>query len=859
MDFQENFALSRPSLIKLEEKQIKTPANNSRNTIVFGHALHQGCSIITDSEHASANRIQAPGIDLSFRLRSFKAGRTQAIEMIGRLWHMHYPATFKFTGGNTTSQYCLELAPAYAGFKNGIVDRAALASLAAVSQSFNNRAQTETLPGDARASISRLLATPVDATRLCCRIAVLYTAAAVAETLGQGLRLSNISDEVSPRTIATFSDWATSLEAATKRGEQPVYIGTRSLDEPEIYSRVARILALNSPKFTTGDLEAPPTVVQMWPEIPGARAYIFAPTDTYGSLTGTVTARDIALYAEYFSRLYGLQDEMADWIQYAMGFATRPAGSGALGTHSAVTMSLPRSALQALVLSPVSQASDTIGSELPSRAMLFPQQTLVAGAMRAATYLASLNITLQAAGGYWLQQGLPTHSKLAHHYNEMVEPGPDGSAAANATLHMAAELGWAGGFAQPWMRITPRGHPNYCLHPVEVEEALPFTTALPATSALLAIIKPVALDAMTSPGTLLTPTAVKGRQSLTDAHYGMLGLENPGQMKNIAFNRVNNLFTFKDAKIRQSYRGQPSDGQFAGHRTELVDHTVGFTLPTLDAVAEAFMAHEKSKGVEWFYEWNIPHSTVSVYAQYVQDAYVPTPLPPTSPVPTAEPMIEVPTTTSQKAGKQPNQEQRKALTELRDVLGADFGSMLDAHSGMASLAGKQLPKATYEANSRTLTGLLTAFEVSMVPYLMESPSELKVFLNWFAIACDDAREWDYRPTSKDQLIQQKALAATLDEATPSDPAADEPPAEPKQQAINLLAAQEPFTISQPDPGEEVAAATRAATGEYVTAGSTLEDFQPTATGSTQTSAAAVAADLIPPRAQPISFTAPPPA
>jgi hypothetical protein len=336
----------------------------------------------------------------------------------------------------------------------------------------------------------------------------------------------------------------------------------------------------------------------------------------------------------------------------------------------------------------------------------------------------------------------------------------------------------------------------------------------------------------------------------------MLGLAVPARPQNIAFNHINSTFTYKDSKVRLSYRQQPSDGQFAGHRSELCDYSVGFILPTLDSVAEAFMAHEKSKGVEWFYEWNIPHTSSIVYTQFVNDGFVP-PRPELHSLP-QEPMVEVPLS-SNAGGSHTAPEARKTLTELRDVLGADFGSMLDAHASMASLAGKQLPKATYEANSRTLTGLLTAFEVSMVPYLMESPAALRTFLDWFMIACDDAREWDYRPTSKDQLIQQRALAATLGEANPFDEAPDAPLPEPRQAAIDLLAAQEPFNLNQPDPLVEAAATTHAATGEPQPPGSTLEDFATATNGSTQTPAAAAPPAHNHSPAQPVGFTAPPPA
>jgi len=806
-----NSALSRPSLIKLNEKQIKTPIHNSKNKINFGHNLHAGCTIISQSDHAAASRMRQTGIDLSFRLRSFRKGSHQSDDTIGRLWSMHYPAHFKFTNATSTSQYMIELAPAYAGFKHGIVDRAALASLAAVSQSFNLRAPTETLPGDTRASISRLLAIPIDATRLCCRIAVLYTAAAIAEATSSGLRLATLADSATPRTIATFSDWATALEAATRRGEQPVYIGTKSLDEPEIYSRIARILALPSPTFTTGDLEAPPSLVAMWPEIPAARAYIFAATDTYGPLTGIVASRDVALYAEYFGRLYGLQDEIADWIQFAMGFATRPAGSGALGTHSNTILSLPASSMQAMVLSPVAQATDFIGREEPSAAMLFPANAMLAGCMRAAVYLAAFNVTMQAAGGYWLDQNIPASARLSLRYRQVIEPGLTGSAAANATLAMAAELGWDAAYSAPWLAVATNGHPCRTLMPIEIEECIPFISALPSNSALLAILKPVALDEIHPPNQLLTPSCVKGRQSTTDAYYSVVGQHFKAKLHNVSYSRLSQTFKLTDSRIRLSYRGKPSDGQFSDFATELDQHSVGFIFPTTDAVIESYMQHKKSEGVEWFYEWNLPHTDTAVYKQFIVDSYSP----PHSEADSTpkEPMVEVPKPPSVQQSPLPPTAMRD-LTQLRDLLGADYGAVLDAHSAMAASAGKQLPQATYEANSRTLTGLLTALQIDMIPFFLEDdPSTLRTFMHWFSNACEDAREWDYRPTSKDQLIQQKALATTILEATPMLSAPPTPPLPPTQQAVTALASQAPFTLAQPDIAVETAAIEHAATGE----------------------------------------------
>jgi len=595
----------------------------------------------------------------------------------------------------------------------------------------------------------------------------------------------------------------------------------------------------------------------MWPEIPAARAYIFAATDTYGPLTGIVASRDVALYAEYFGRLYGLQDEITDWIQFTMGFATRPAGSGALGTHSNTILSLPASSMQAMVLSPVAQATDFIGKEEPTAAMLFPANAMLAGSMRAAVYLAAFNVTMQAAGGYWLDQSIPASARLSLRYREVIEPGLLGSAAANATLAMAAELGWDASYSPPWLALATNGHPSRTLMPIEVEECIPFISALPSNSALLAILKPVALDEIHPPNQLLTPSCVKGRQSNTDAYYSVMGQHFKAKLHNVSYSRLSQTFKLSDSKIRLSYRGKPSDGQFADFATELDQHSVGFIFPTTDAVIESYMQHKKSEGVEWFYEWNLPHSDTAVYKQYIVDSYSP-PESAAAQVP-KEPMVEVPAPPSVQQSPLPSTAMRD-LTQLRDLLGADYGAVLDAHSAMAASAGKQLPQATYEANSRTLTGLLTALQIDMIPFFLEDdPSTLRTFMHWFSNACEDAREWDYRPTSKDQLIQQKALATTILEATPLLAAPPVPPIPPTQQAVAALATQAPFTLDQPEIAIEIAAIERAATGESAFADHsvTQQGFPPVPSTSGQIPADDAAATAPTTPAVAAGFTAPP--
>jgi hypothetical protein len=260
--------------------------------------------------------------------------------------------------------------------------------------------------------------------------------------------------------------------------------------------------------------------------------------------------------------------------------------------------------------------------------------------------------------------------------------------------------------------------------------------------------------------------------------------------------------------------------------------------------------------MEWFYEWNLPHSDTTVYKQFINDAYTAT-LPIVPPA-VSEPLVEVPPPPSQAKSPLPPSAAR-SLTELRDLLGADYGAVLDAHNDMSALAGKQLPKATYEANSRTLTGLLTALQIDMIPFFLEDdPATLRTFMHWFSNACEDAREWDYRPTSKDQLIQQKAMAVSILEATPDQATAPQPPEPPTQQATHLLANQPPFSLNQPDVATEVAAIHHAATGEALPSSSSIaEDFHPAQSTPSQPPADVVLPASAQTPAHLAEFTAPP--
>jgi hypothetical protein len=781
--------------------------------------------VITDSHTASEAKFGPLGIDLSYKLFITRGGSVKVEHQLGRVWQMHYPAVFRFLEGPARMVQRLELAPAYAGFKHGIVDRAALAALAAVASTFSQRATTETLPGDTRAAVSRLLGRPIELTRLLFRIATLYSTAAIAEATGKGLNLATLNDDVSPRTISTFSDFATSLEATSRTGEQPIYIGLKSLSEPEIYARIVRILALNHPKFTTTDLEAAPTVAQLWPEIPGARAYVFGATDTYPGLSGAVTARDVALYAEHFCRLYDVRSEYESILQLVLSFTTRPAGSGALGATQQVIFALPPASHSPLVLTPLTQATDVLGDEQPTMGLLYPAPLLLQAAARAAVFLTASHLTLQQAGGYWLGQPGPPDRSLLANYKQYITMRYGGSGAAHSALRMTEGLGWQRAYSDAWPLFTPASAPNGCLFPVEAEECLPFIDAIPATSALLALLKPVSVDALVPAGQLLTPLNVKGRQSLTDAHYSVIGLRNPATLHGMRTPRGSPFAMRRPIQVHESYRRQPSDGQFGTVQLETHTLSVAFTFNTPESILESHLLKEKHANAEILYFWNVPHTDPTTLAQYVEDGFVP---PQESHLPVEAPQAQEQTTVRPPPSAYFNKPEavRPKLEELRDVLGADYGAILDAHAEMSSLAGRQLPDATYEAKSRSLTGLLTAFQVDMVPFMIEDPLAVRTFLTWAKAACEDAREWDYRPTSKDQLTQQQAIVDGLLEATPAEDCPPTPPLPPTHAQLEAAKTTVPFTEEQPDPGREEASVRTAGAGTIQPAAPpTAEDFQ----------------------------------
>jgi hypothetical protein len=811
MNTELNTFLSTPALLDVPDKQVKSTITNDRGLPKFGLNTHPGIEAIALSNIASDARFSRTGLDMTFALSAHKGGSIKATHSIGRIWSMHYPIKVRFVHTSSNSELKLALAPAYAGFKHGIVDRAALSALAAVSASFANKTCAETLPSDSRAAISRLLDIPVDATRLMYRMATMHTAAAAAEAQGGALRLANLTDDQTPRIITSFADYATAIEAVSKKGEQPVYLGLGSSLEPTIYARIARILTLTSPKFTTADLEAPPSVCAIWPEIHGARAYLMGATDTVAPLSGELSTRDISLFIQYYCALYGCADAFNSILQVVRSFALRPAGSGAMGSSLNLVLALPLPRMQPMVLAPLLQPHGIFDDETPDDYLIQTRQELIRASARAAIFLSGYHLATQQAGGFWLEQpAQAAHPALNNNYSRFIKMQTAGSAATNATLHLTTELGWEASFTSSWLAVGSTGRPLACLHPIEFEECLPFSEALPATAALLAILKPVALDHAVPIYQLSRAAAVNGRLALNDAYYSLLMLKKPARLVSIVTNRLTRTQSDQTIQPRISYRGLPSDGQFFSLATEAQSIQMGYELLDVSSALESRMNRDQFDGVKLVYEWNLPHSSVDVYAQFIEDAYVP-PHAEETRIVDLQPMTTVPIIPSPKDITQPAA--AKDITQIRDILGADFGGIVDAYNTMRSLAGKQLPTATYEANLRTLTGLLTSFVPSMIEFMTDDQEAIRTSLTWFAAVCEDAREWEYRPSSIDQLQQQQALTqSTLISLmdTLNKPLAPPPP--PTIEQIHAAETLEPFTQQRISWDEEMEGVRMAAVG-----------------------------------------------
>lgn len=788
-----NSSASAPSLIKLPERQVVASIRLGQQPPTMGTDIPAGVAVFANSEHASAARINHQGVDLTYSLIAMKNSIEKECIRMGRLWTMHYPIQFTAVNGAPLMTQRIDLAPAYAGFKHGIVDRAALQSLAAISQSFHPRGTNETIPDDARTGIARLLGTPMELSRLLLRLAVMYAAAATAEAMGGGLRLTTNNDNRPPRFLQQLGDWATAVLAASATTEQPVYLGVRGLNDSQRYLRIARALALDSPSWATSAHGAAPSVLAIWPEIPNARAYALASTATAADLAGDLAARDIAMYAQYLGNVYGVTEHYEHWLQFALGMATRPAGSAALGSYDHLILSLPAASQAPLVLSPLTQATNTLTDEYLEERFEYAAPLIFAGATRGATFLACLNCVMMQTGHYWATQDTPVAKRAAVHSAQYVKARLAGSAAATSALNMAADIGWDKSFTEPWLRIAVGGSAKRYL-PVEAEETVPFTTAHPANSAILGILRPSALAAPVPVDLVVPISKVQGRANISDGFYSLLVTHPDIKIHNVTVNMIEQRTMVAPAKILKSYRRAPTDGQFSTLRTETAIYRTAFKLNTTRALAAALHAKERSHGVTWYYEWNIPHTNLDMYEQFIEDGYIP-PEPEEVPVEPKEDYVQMspPKVTLKDTEK-------KDVEHYRDLLGTALGNIIDTMANLTLLSGKQLHKSQYESETRLFTGYATSLDPEMMEMALATDLDAqRVLFGFLKTACLNAAEWETRPTSRDEAIAKAEIYGAMLAAVPLSYDECVPPDERGKPIQNI----NPFTATQLNWNDEV--------------------------------------------------------
>jgi len=788
-----NSSASAPSLVKLPERQVVASIRLGQTPPALGTDIPDGVSVFTKSEHASASRINHQGVDLTYSLIAIKNSIEKENIRMGRLWTMHYPITFTATSGAPLMTQRIDLAPAYAGFKHGIVDRAALQSLAAISQSFHSRGTNESIPDDARTGIGRLLNTPMELSRLLLRLAIMYAGAAVAEATGSGLRLTTNNDNRPPRFLQQLGDWSTAVLAASATTEQPIYVGIRGLNDSQRYLRIARALALDTPSWATSAHGAAPSVLAIWPEIPNARAYALSSTATAVDLAGDLAARDIAMYAQYLSNVYGVAPHYEAWLQFALGMATRPAGSATLGSYDHLILSLPVASQAPMVLSPLTQATNTLTDEYLEERFEYSAPLIFGGAARGATFLACLNSVMMQTGHYWATQDTPVSRRAAIHSAQYIKARLNGSAAATSALNLAADMGWDKSFTEPWLRVAIGGSQKRYL-PVEAEEVVPFTTAHPANSAVLGILRPSALAAPVPIDLVVPINKVVGRANISDGFYSLLVTHPDIRIHNVTVNLQEQRTTIAPAKILQSYRHKPTDGQFSSLRTESAIYKTAFKLNTTRALAAALHAKERSHGVTWYYEWNIPHTNLDMYEQFIEDGYLP-PEPEETPVEPNEEYVQV--TPPKITLKETD---RKDIEHYRDLLGVALGNIIDSMGNMTQLAGKQLHKTQYEAESRLLTGYTTVLDPEMLQIMLaEDLDAQRTVLGFLKTACLNAAEWEVRPTGREEAIAKAETYAAMLAAVPASYDECVPPDERGKPIQNI----NPFTATQLNWNDEV--------------------------------------------------------
>ncbi|QGX74227.1 putative capsid protein [Cronartium ribicola totivirus 1] len=751
----ENFtAYSRataPGVLPLPTTQTFTLAQGV-NQAHYGHE-HNPIKTMLASSDGLTHLFDNDKLSLAYSLMAQDKGVIKKNLALGRIWSPHYPITATFTTGLAAPPHHLEVAPAYAGFKHGLMDTAALSALAAVSAVFQ-QAPNAPVPDAARSSINVLMKRSAGLNSLFLRGCILYVAAALAECAGGPLTVHSASDDRRPEIVTTFAQYSLVVTRAAAAALQPVPCNLRGLAEQRIYSRVTRVLCLDKPVVAYGSQHAQPSIMDLWPPMNNATALLFGPVEQLTDLAGDVTSSDVAIYLSYIARVFNCKHILEDALSLACGFAMRPAGSGAMGKTPSIVMHMPVSELAPLALMPIVQPIDTLDNEEILFGMDRPLPLLTAGAVRSGVFLAAYNNTAMAIGGdAYLTATGSGRTALAAHLRSCLTKGSSGSALSSAALALCASMGWDNSYSRPWSWVGTNltillGN----LFPVEVEELLPYVVKLPDTAAVLGTLKPCGMSAPIPVGAFGTVKNITGRVGLTDGHHSLLAVAASPSFHEIT-SQLGSFPAPRPLAVRSNYRGAPADAQFIDFKIDSYTRTTSFTLPSAAAVLTAMHGYNETATWQWHYSALVAYDCQEVLTQYIQHGSAPQ-QPPAMPV---EDLVTIEPPLRKRMGKPLPEDQGAEV--YRDMLGSVWGNVVDAHAAMSAMANKRVARPLYDENSRVLTGAVTGCDVGVIAAMLGDEA-IPVIQHFYTMATD-AAHWAVSPASAQVCTNVAESAAAL--------------------------------------------------------------------------------------------------
>jgi hypothetical protein len=777
-----------PGMIPLPKRQaICKSAVEAPQKLEWGVKRPPPLAILNNNTGIISGRFSKIGLDLSFQLAAVQDSRIKEQHIIGRIWKPIYPAHYTFTNAPAMHEHTLVAASAYAGFRHGIADPAAMRSLAAVSATLGLGTEKTTIPDQARAALNRAFATNFQPERMMLRLAVLWAAASVAELCGNSLTIHDTQDAISPRPIRNLAEWGLAVTAAAKQMEQPILVNLRGSDEPQKFARIVRLACLPNITATTGLNGEPPSVLKMWPPVPHARTYVMAEFDQNQQLAGELSARDVAIIISYYARAWNFLDQTQQLLDVASWAALRPAGSGLYGTTPRCRVALPPSDMAQAVLLPLTQSVDSVDAEDLLPVFHRPAPQLVHGAAMAAVLLTATNCTLGASGIHLDSTLRPSIRKdIEAQYQQLSRQSIKGSALTHAALTIAADLGWTGSYPEYMAGIGLCGSiADHSLQAVEAEEAMPFITSFPDLCSTLGILQPSSMDSIVPYDIPLMPSVVKNRHNVSDAFYSMIAV---GAEPKISYRTyaAGTLLGEAPYTTKLSYRGLPSDGQFISHTYECSHMVPTFSLGGLKQVTTAMNGASARSNWSWYYEWLIPFNSTDVIAQFIT---APSPVseykPPVLPKETTVPITAPPIRTEFKPPKSVVITPAD-IEQWREELGDAFSNVHDAYITMKALVGKEVSESRYDQNVRLLTDSIVAVEAESLKYAVE-PEEIPPLFTYFAQMAYDAEHWDRTPAMKANLhavagaYLDMALAEPFEEESCGPPSEEENKATPPDQ------------------------------------------------------------------------------